>query len=159
SREGRVVADRAEGAQGVCGALELGHDAAQPHGARWRPEIERALPRLHEGPRAGDRAVTREPRRDARGWLEILTGHELFDALVGVAETLFEAHYRLAARREAKVAGLDDSGMDRTDRDLVQAWSFGGQEAIRRPLDRASWRSRSAGGRRRGGALLREGRR
>src|SRR5204863_436431 len=95
-------------------------------------------------------------RRDARGWLEILTGHEPFDALVGVAETLFEAHHRLAARREAKVAGLDDSGMDRTDRDLVQAWSFGGQEAIRRPLDRASWRSRSGGGWSRGGALLRE---
>ena len=158
-REGRVVADRSDIAQVVCDPLELGHDAAQPHGARWRPEIERTLHRLHERPRAGDRAVAREPRRDARGWLEILTGHEPFDALVGVAETLFEAHYRLAARREAKVAGLDDSGMDRTDRDLVQAWSFGGQEAIRRPLDRASWRSRSGGGWSRGGALLREGRR
>src|SRR5207253_994738 len=113
-REGRVVADRSDIAQVVCDPLELGHDAAQPHGARWRPEIERTLHRLHERPRAGDRAVAREPRRDARGWLEILTGHEPFDALVGVAETLFEAHYRLAARREAKVAGLDDSGMDRT---------------------------------------------
>ena len=54
------------------------------------------------------------------------------DALVRVAEALLQAHHGLAACREAKVTGLDDAGMDRADRNLVQARPLGLEEAVRR---------------------------
>ena len=51
------------------------------------------------------------------------------DALVGVAEPLFQPHHRLAVGGEAEMAGLDDAGMHRPDRDLVQAVALRRQEA------------------------------
>jgi len=41
-----------------------------------------------------------------------------------IAEPLLEPHHRLAVGGEAEMAWLDDAGMDRADRDLVQILSF-----------------------------------
>ena len=62
--------------------------------------------------------------------VEVGAGHQAFDALVDIAEPLLQPHDRLAVGGEAEMAGLDDAGMDRADRDLVQALAFGGEEAI-----------------------------
>ncbi len=58
-----------------------------------------------------------------------------------VAEPFLEPCHRLAIRREAKMAGLDDAGMDGTDRNLVQAVTMHGQEPV---IDRIAPRRRRA---------------
>ena len=65
------------------------------------------------------------------------TGHQPLDALVGISQPLFQPDHGLAARGEAEMSGLDDSGMHGTDRDLVQAVAFDGEEAIGRRLRQA----------------------
>ena len=60
--------------------------------------------------------------------LERRAGHQRLDALVHIAQPLFEPHHRLAIRGEAEMARLDDAGMDRADRDLVQALALDRQE-------------------------------
>ena len=50
--------------------------------------------------------------------------HQRLDALVDIAEPLFEPHHRLAVGGEAEMPGLDDAGMHRADRNLVQAFAF-----------------------------------
>ena len=60
-----------------------------------------------------------------------------FDALVHVAEPLLQPHHSLAVGGEAEMARLDDAGMHRPDRNLVQALAFGRQEFVRRRLRRA----------------------
>ncbi len=64
--------------------------------------------------------------------VEVGAFHQLLDALVDIAQALLEPDDRLAAGGEAEMSGLDDAGMDRTDRDLVQAFALGGKEDIRR---------------------------
>ena len=49
-REGRVVTDAADVAQVIRDPLELGHDAAQPHGTRGGGEVERAFDGPSERP-------------------------------------------------------------------------------------------------------------
>ena len=58
-REGGVVADGADVAEMIGEALELGHQRAQPDGARRHARSERRLDRLREGERIGDGAVAR----------------------------------------------------------------------------------------------------
>ena len=58
--------------------------------------------------------------------------HQTFDALVHVAQPLLEAHHRLAVGGEAEVTGLDDAGMDRADRYLVQPLALDRQELVTR---------------------------
>ena len=78
-------------------------------------------------------------------------GHQGFDPLVDVAEPLLEPHDGLAVGGEAEMAGLDDAGMDRADRNLVQALAFARQERVgraprpQRPAATASgWREAPA---------------
>jgi hypothetical protein len=47
---------------------------------------------------------------------------------VDVAEPLLEPDHRLAVGGEAEMAGLDDAGMDRADRNLVQASPSAGRK-------------------------------
>jgi hypothetical protein len=51
---------------------------------------------------------------------------------VNVAEALFQPHDRFAIGGEAEMPGLDNAGMNRTDRDLVQILAFGRQKGVRR---------------------------
>ena len=68
--------------------------------------------------------------------------HQRFDALVDIAEPRLQPHHRLAAGVEAEMAGLDDPGVDRADRDLVQPLALGGEEGDRAAL--AARRARRA---------------
>ena len=83
-----------------------------------------------EGERIGDRAVARDAAGEPRRPAEIGAGHQALDALVDVAQPLLQAHDGLAIGGEAEMAGLDDAGMDRTDRDLMQAFALGGEKRI-----------------------------
>ncbi len=47
-----------------------------------------------------------------------------------VTQPLLEPHHRLAVGGETEMAGLDDAGMDRADRDLVQALALDRQELV-----------------------------
>ena len=47
-----------------------------------------------------------------------------------VAEALLEPNDRFAVGGETEVAGLDDAGVHRSDRNLVQALALGGQKSI-----------------------------
>ena len=58
-------------------------------------------------------------------------GHQRLDTLVHIAEPLFQPHRELAIGGEAEMPGLDDAGVHRPDRDLVQPLPFDGQELIR----------------------------
>jgi len=54
-----------------------------------------------------------------------------------ITESLLEPHHRLAVGGEAEMSWLDDAGMDRADRNLVQILSLNGQEGVRVGFDRA----------------------
>ena len=59
-------------------------------------------------------------------------GHQRLDALVHVAEALFEPHHGLAVGGEAEMSRLDDAGVHRPDRNLMQRFAFDGQEIVGR---------------------------
>ncbi len=130
--EGGIVADRADVAQVVGETLQLGHQRAQPGRARRRLDPQ-ARPR-RRGRRPGRRRRCCRPRcgRELRRPVEIGAGHEPLDPLVDIAQAFLQPHHRLAAGGEAEMAGLDDAGMDRADRDLMQALAFRRQERIGR---------------------------
>ena len=71
--------------------------------------------------------------------------HQRLDALVHVAEPLLQPHHGFAVGGEAEMAGLDDAGMHRADRNLVQALAFDRQERVGRRASPAR-RSRSPSG-------------
>src|ERR1700734_3120940 len=98
----------------------------------WRDlDAERRLRRACESDRVGDCAVARGSADKFDRAVEGRAFHELFYALVDVAQTLFEPHDRLAAGGEAEMSGFDDAGVDRTHRDLMQALAFGRKERVR----------------------------
>ena len=119
-RERSVVADRTDVAQVIRDPLELRHHRTQPHRARWRVELECRLHGASEDERIRHRTVPGHARRNSCGFVDRLVAEQLLDALVRIAETLFEPDYRFAARREAEMTGLDDPRMHRTDRNLMQ---------------------------------------
>jgi len=49
---------------------------------------------------------------------------------MGVAQTLLQPDHCLAIRGKAKMTRLDNPGMHWADRDLVQAFAFGGKERL-----------------------------
>src|SRR6266849_5394727 len=49
---------------------------------------------------------------------------------MNVAEALLEANHGFAVDGEAEMTGLDDTGMHRTNRDLMQAVALGRQKSI-----------------------------
>ena len=98
--------------------------------ARRRLDAERRLHRAREGECIGDRAVARRAAGKPRGLLQRGAVHQVVDALVHVAQALFQPHHRFAIGGEAEMARLDDAGVHRTDGDLVQAFAFDRQERI-----------------------------
>ncbi len=60
--------------------------------------------------------------------------HQVIDALVHVAQALLQPHHGFAVAGEAEMARLDDAGMHRADRNLMQAFAFHRQERIRRGI-------------------------
>ena len=129
-REGRVVADGADIAEMIGDALELRHQRAEPDGARRNFDLERRLDRLREGERVSDGAVARGAARKRGAPLDARARHQRLDALMHIAEPLFEPHDGLAVGGEAEMSGLDDAGMDRADRNLVEALALDRQERV-----------------------------
>ena len=129
-----VVADRPEIAEVVGNPLEFRQHAAQPHGARRRLDAQRRFHRARERQAIGNRAVARRAAGEARGVLECRAMHQALDALVRVAEALLEPHHRFAIGGEAEMARLDDAGVHRPHRNLMQAVALDRQERIRRRI-------------------------
>ena len=129
-RQGRVVAERAEVAEVIGDPLTLQHQRAQPAGTYRNDAACRRLERHAVCPRIRNRAVTRHPSGKAMPLERGQFGETPLHALVHVAEALLQAQHLLADHREAEVARLDDPGMYRTDRDLVNAVAFDVHERI-----------------------------
>jgi hypothetical protein len=127
-----IVADRTDVADVMGHALQLGHYRPQQDGARRHRPAERRLDGAREGPGIGHRAVAGDAADQPSPSLEIGGGQQALDALVDVAEPLLQPHHRLAVGREAEMAGLDDAGMDRADRNLVQPFALDRQEFVAR---------------------------
>ena len=129
-RERRVVADRADVAEMIGQPFEFGHQRAQILRARRRLDAERRLDRMREGDAVGDGAVAGGARGELCRLRDGRARHQRLDALVHVAEPLFEPHHGLAAGGEAEMSGLDDAGMHRADRNLMQALALDRQELV-----------------------------
>ena len=129
-RERGVVADRADVAEMIGDALDLGHQRPQPRRPRRRDDADRRFDGAGEGDLVGDRAVAADPAGEFRAAREIGARHQPLDALVNVAEPLLQPHDRLAAGVEAEMARLDDPGMHRPDRNLMQPDAFGAEKRV-----------------------------
>jgi hypothetical protein len=101
-------------------ALQLGHQRPQPDCARRNVDGQSRLDGLRERQRIGNGAVARGATGKLRAALDIGAGHQRLDAFMHVTEPLFEPRHSFAIGGEAEVSGLDDAGMNRADRDLMQ---------------------------------------
>ena len=133
-REGGVVADGADVAEMVGKPLELREHRAQPDRAIRHAKFQGRFGRPRKRISIGDGAVAGHASGELDGPLEIGSDHQPLDTLVGVSEPLFQPDHGLAACRKPEMPGLDDSGVHGTDRDLMQAIAFRGEEAIGRCL-------------------------
>ena len=125
-----IVADRSDVAEVIGQPFELGHQRAQKLRARCRFGVERGLDRVRKRQRIGDGAVAGGAAGEPRGVVEVRTRHQRLDAFMHVAQPLLEPHDGLAVGGEAEMSGLDDAGMHRADRDLVQVLALGRQERV-----------------------------
>ena len=82
-----------------------------------------------------------------RGALDVGVGEQAVDALVDIAESFLEPHDDLAVDAETEMTGLDDAGVNRPDRDLVQAFALAARN--RSPPDCAAPTARGPSGVRR----------
>ncbi len=130
-RKGCIVADGANVAEMVGEAFKFGHQRTQPMGAGRYLHSESGLDRAGECHGIGNRAVAGHPAGELGGVRQIGSLHQRFNALVRVAQPCFQADDSFAIGVEAKMPWLDDAGVYRTDRDLMQAFTFGGQKRIR----------------------------
>ena len=130
-REGSVVADRADIAEMIGEPLQFRHQRAQTDRARGGASKPSAASTARaKAMRIGDGAVAGDARRRAAPLRERRAAHQRVDALVDIAEPLFQPHHGFAVGGEAEMAGLDDAGMNRSDRNLMQALAFDRQERI-----------------------------
>src|SRR6185312_2164035 len=131
-RESRVVADGADITEMIGETLELGHQRAQPLRPRRRGDAERIFGGAGKSDCIGDRAIARDAAGELRTALEAFALHQPFDSLMHVAQAFFEPHHRLAIGGEAEMAGLDDSGVNRSNRNLMEALAFDRKERVSR---------------------------
>ena len=128
--EGGVVADEAPVVQVVVRCAPAPPSAARSATARGGGGDAPAPPR-RPCAKAQACATVESPdsraakRAAARGGLPSISPMR---ALVRVAQPLLQPHHRLALDVEAEMAGLDDAGMHRADRDLVHALALDGRK-------------------------------
>ena len=113
-------------------SLELGHQHAEKLCARRNGDVERRFHGVGEGERVGNGTVARGAARQLRRLLDGRAGKQRLDALMDVTQALLEPHHRLAVGGEAKVSRLDDAGVNRADRNAVQAFALHRQESVSR---------------------------
>ncbi len=135
-REGGVIADRADVAEMVGQTLQLRHQPAQPLRTRRCLDIERRFGGAGEGDAVGHGAVARRAAGEHGALGKIGARHQAVDALMHIAQPLFQPHHGLAVRGEAEMAGLDDARMHGTDGNLMQSFALGRQELIARARSR-----------------------
>src|SRR5215472_9297197 len=129
-RKAGIVAERPEITEMIGNALELEIERAQPR-SPWRDlDPGDALERLAIGPGEGYRGIARHARREAMGVEDVELREAPLDALVDVAEPLFEPQHFLADDGEAKVPGLDDARVHRADRNLVHTLAVDAHERV-----------------------------
>src|SRR5262249_46367825 len=131
-----------------CDALQFRHQRAQPYCAAGNVNAERTFDRLGESDRIGDRTVAGRPGSQSRRPIERSAGHQRLDAFVRISQSFLEADDRLAASVKAKMPRLYNASMHWADGNLMQPFSLGRQEHVRR----------DGGGRRRSPAKRRDDR-
>ena len=125
-----VVADRAHVAHMVRKTLQLGHDATQHVGAHRDIPAQRIFHGSRERETIGDRAVPRDARGDFPCLLDRSAPAERLYALVHIAEPLFEASDCLAVGCKPKMSWLNNAGVNRAYRNLMQADAFDRKKSI-----------------------------
>src|SRR5262245_11823714 len=86
---------------------------------------------MSKSKRVSDRAVARGAPCQARRRVEAGACHQRLDAFMHVTKALLQPNHRLAVSGKTEMPGLDDAGMNRADRNLVQALTGGGQKGVR----------------------------
>ncbi len=118
-------ADVPEVADVVVEPLHLREQDARQAGRGRDLGAGQAFDRLAERRRVADRADAAGALDDRQGFAEGSAFNQPLDAAMRVEEPGVEMEHRLAHRREAEVAGLDDAGVDRADGQLVDAVAVG----------------------------------
>ena len=140
--------------------LQLAHHRPQRHGRGGGALDAAARPRRPGRRPANARRCCRRTagRRSGRRRAATCRSISAERALVRVAEPLLQPHHRLALHVEAEMAGLDDAGMHRADRDLVHALALDGEEfRLRRRAGRRRRRLRRERRRHRPAAMVEPG--
>jgi hypothetical protein len=114
-----IAGQRAEIADVVGDAFELQRDRPQRQGPPRAFNIGEPLQHLAIGDCMADRRVAGDGLGEMDGVLMGPAAQRLLDAAVLVAERDFEMQHALAVAAEAEMPRLDDAGMHRPDRDLV----------------------------------------
>ncbi len=125
-----VVADRTNVAEMIGETFELRHQSAQIECAARHFDFERRFDGGRKSPGIGDRAVARDATGKTRRAIKRRIHHQPVDALMHIAEPLFEPDDDLAIRGETKMTGFDNARMHRPHRDLMQRFAFGRQKLI-----------------------------
>src|SRR5689334_2699883 len=135
-RERSVVADGADVTEMIGDAFKLRHERAQIDRPRRRLEFQRGLGRPRKSVGIRDRAIPGRAARELCRSREGKAGHELLNPFVHITEPLLQSHHALAIGSKTEMARLDDAGMHRPNRNLMQPLTFHGQKDVRRRFGR-----------------------
>ncbi len=137
-REGRVVADRADVAEVIGDALQLGHHGPQPDRTRRNVDAECGLHGSCKGNRVCHCAVAGNAPSQLGRALDRRAHHERLGAFVDVAQSLLKPDDGFAVGREAEMSRLDDARVHGADRDLMHRRAFSWQKRV---VDALGWRA------------------
>ena len=127
-----VVADSPDVAEVVGKPFKFRHQCPEPDRPRRNLELQGRFRSHGERPGIGDRAISGNAAGQLCCCLKLGAGHQRLDALVCVAQTLLEPHYRFAVGSKAEMPRLYDAGMHRTHRNLMQALALDWKERVGR---------------------------
>ena len=135
-----VVGEGPEIRSVVVEPLELEQQGTEILAGPWYFDAERVFEREAVREVVADGRVSRDSLGKLDAVRVMASFEELLDALVDEPEPRFHRDDRLSHDGESEVAGLDETGVDGTDRDLVDARpaDFDEREGIARLVDR--WR-------------------
>ena len=120
--ESDVGGDRPDIADVVADAFQFQQD--RPHDARARGkfDLRGGLDGLAERGSVREGRIARDALRQENGAMDGHVFEQLLGALVGIEHAQLQIQNRLAGHGEIEVAGLDDAGMDRSHRNLEDAF-------------------------------------
>ncbi len=103
-------------------------------GARRRIDLHRLLDRARKGKTVSHGGIARDASDDLCRAFDIGAGEEPVDALVDIAEPFLQPRHDLAIDAETEMAGLDDAGMHRPNRNLMQPLAQRREEVVHRGI-------------------------